>query len=74
MRHLKQGRGSTDLRRTAPPCSPTWPAPDQARADHHHAAKAKELRPIVEKLVTAAKNGKGSLAARRSVAVADQRR
>src|SRR4051795_10953418 len=27
--------------------------------------KAKELRPIVEKLVTAAKNGKGSLAARR---------
>ena len=27
--------------------------------------KAKELRPVVEKLVTAAKNGKGSLAARR---------
>jgi large subunit ribosomal protein L17 len=27
--------------------------------------KAKELRPIVEKLVTGAKNGKGSLAARR---------
>ncbi len=27
--------------------------------------KAKELRPIVEKLVTVAKNGKGSLAARR---------
>jgi len=27
--------------------------------------KAKELKPVVEKLVTAAKNGKGSLAARR---------
>src|SRR5262247_1370656 len=27
--------------------------------------KAKELRPIVEKLITKAKNGKGSLAARR---------
>src|ERR1700733_745808 len=27
--------------------------------------KAKELRPVVEKLVTVAKNGKGSLAARR---------
>ena len=27
--------------------------------------KAKDLRPVVEKLVTAAKNGKGSLAARR---------
>ncbi len=40
-------------------------AADQARADLDHAAKAKDLRPVVEKLVTLAK--RGDLHARRQV-------
>jgi len=66
MRHLKQGRR---LNRSSAHRSAMFANMACALIKHEQITttlpKAKELRPIVEKLVTAAKNGKGSLAARR---------
>jgi len=66
MRHLKQGRR---LNRSSSHRTAMFANMACALIKHEQITttlpKAKELRPIVEKLVTAAKNGKGSLAARR---------
>ena len=66
MRHLNAGR---KLNRTPSHRKALWANMACALIKHEQITttlpKAKELRPIVEKLVTAAKNGKGSLAARR---------
>ena len=66
MRHLKQGRR---LNRTSSHRTAMFANMACALIKHEQITttlpKAKELRPIVEKLVTSAKNGKGSLAARR---------
>jgi large subunit ribosomal protein L17 len=66
MRHLKQGRR---LNRSSSHRAAMFANMACALIKHEQITttlpKAKELRPIVEKLVTAAKNGKGSLAARR---------
>ena len=66
MRHLKQGRR---LNRSSAHRAAMFANMACALIKHEQITttlpKAKELRPIVEKLVTAAKNGKGSLAARR---------
>src|SRR5260370_41293611 len=66
MRHLKVGRR---LNRTTAHRTAMFANMACALIKHEQITttlpKAKELRPIVEKLVTAAKNGKGSLAARR---------
>ena len=66
MRHLNSGRR---LNRTSSHRTPMFPNMACALVKHEQIRttlpKAKELRPIVEKLITKAKNGKGSLAARR---------
>jgi large subunit ribosomal protein L17 len=66
MRHLKSGRR---LNRTSAHRTSMFANMACALIKHEQITttlpKAKELRPVVEKLVTAAKNGKGSLAARR---------
>src|SRR4051812_9723971 len=66
MRHLKSGRR---LNRSSSHRTAMFANMACALIKHEQITttlpKAKELRPIVEKLVTAAKNGKGSLAARR---------
>ncbi len=66
MRHLKQGRR---LNRTSSHRSAMFANMACALIKHEQITttvpKAKELRPIVEKLVTSARNGKGSLHARR---------
>jgi large subunit ribosomal protein L17 len=66
MRHLKSGRR---LNRSSAHRTAMFANMACALIKHEQITttlpKAKELRPIVEKLVTAAKNGKGSLAARR---------
>jgi large subunit ribosomal protein L17 len=66
MRHLKQGRR---LNRSSAHRAAMFANMACALIKHEQITttlpKAKELRPIVEKLVTAAKNGKGSLATRR---------
>ena len=66
MRHLKQGRR---LNRSSSHRTAMFANMACALIKHEQITttlpKAKELRPIVEKLVTAAKNGKGSLATRR---------
>ena len=66
MRHLKQGRR---LNRSSSHRTAMFANMACALIKHEQITttlpKAKELRPIVEKLHTAAKNGKGSLAARR---------
>ena len=66
MRHLKQGRR---LNRSSAHRTAMFANMACALIKHEQITttlpKAKELRPIVEKLVTAAKNGKGSLATRR---------
>jgi large subunit ribosomal protein L17 len=66
MRHLKTGRR---LNRSSAHRAAMFANMACALIKHEQITttlpKAKELRPVVEKLVTAAKNGKGSLAARR---------
>jgi len=66
MRHLKSGRR---LNRSSAHRTAMFANMACALIKHEQITttlpKAKELRPIVERLVTAAKNGKGSLAARR---------
>ena len=66
MRHLKSGRR---LNRSSSHRTAMFANMACALIKHEQITttlpKAKELRPVVEKLVTAAKNGKGSLAARR---------
>ena len=66
MRHLKSGRR---LNRTTAHRTAMFANMACALIKHEQITttlpKAKELRPVVEKLVTAAKNGKGSLHARR---------
>jgi large subunit ribosomal protein L17 len=66
MRHLKSGRR---LNRSSAHRTAMFANMACALIKHEQITttlpKAKELRPVVEKLVTAAKNGKGSLAARR---------
>jgi large subunit ribosomal protein L17 len=66
MRHLKTGRR---LNRSSAHRASMFANMACALIKHEQITttlpKAKELRPVVEKLVTAAKNGKGSLAARR---------
>lgn len=66
MRHLKQGRR---LNRTSSHRSAMFANMACALIKHEQITttlpKAKELRPIVEKLVTSARNGKGSLHTRR---------
>jgi large subunit ribosomal protein L17 len=66
MRHLKTGRR---LNRSSAHRTAMFANMACALIKHEQITttlpKAKELRPVVEKLVTAAKNGKGSLAARR---------
>jgi large subunit ribosomal protein L17 len=66
MRHLKSGRR---LNRSSAHRTAMFANMACALIKHEQITttlpKAKELRPIVEKLVTVAKNGKGSLAARR---------
>jgi large subunit ribosomal protein L17 len=66
MRHLKAGRR---LNRTSAHRTAMFANMACALIKHEQITttlpKAKELRPVVEKLVTTAKNGKGSLAARR---------
>ena len=66
MRHLKAGRR---LNRSSAHRTAMFANMACALIKHEQITttlpKAKELRPVVEKLVTAAKNGKGSLAARR---------
>jgi large subunit ribosomal protein L17 len=66
MRHLKSGRR---LNRTSAHRTAMFANMACALIKHEQITttlpKAKELRPVVEKLVTVAKNGKGSLAARR---------
>ena len=66
MRHLKSGRW---LNRTTAHRTAKFANMACALIKHEQITttlpKAKELRPVVEKLVTAAKNGKGSLHARR---------
>ena len=66
MRHLNSGRR---LNRTSSHRTALFANMACALIKHEQIKttlpKAKELRPIVEKLITKAKNGKGSLAARR---------
>ncbi len=66
MRHLKTGRR---LNRSSAHRTAMFANMAAALIKHEQITttlpKAKELRPVVEKLVTQAKNGKGSLAARR---------
>jgi large subunit ribosomal protein L17 len=66
MRHLNSGRR---LNRTSSHRTAMFANMACALIKHEQITttlpKAKELRPIIEKLVTKAKNGKGSLAARR---------
>src|SRR2546423_14577731 len=66
MRHLKSGRR---LNRTTAHRTAMFANMACALIKHEQITttlpKAKELRPVVEKLVTSAKNGKGSLHARR---------
>src|SRR5690348_7848734 len=66
MRHLKSGRR---LNRSSAHREAMFSNMACALIKHEQIKttlpKAKDLRPVVEKLVTAAKNGKGSLAARR---------
>jgi len=66
MRHLNSGRR---LNRTSSHRTAMFANMACALIKHEQIRttlpKAKELRPIVEKLITKAKNGKGSLAARR---------
>ena len=66
MRHLNAGR---KLNRTSAHRAAMFANLACALIKHEQITttlpKAKELRPVVEKLVTRAKNGKGSLAARR---------
>ncbi|HEX3485202.1 MAG TPA: 50S ribosomal protein L17 [Micropepsaceae bacterium] len=66
MRHLKTGRR---LNRSSAHRAAMFANMACALIKHEQITttlpKAKELKPVVEKLVTAAKNGKGSLAARR---------
>src|SRR5215469_13055714 len=66
MRHLKSGRR---LNRSSAHRTAMFANMACALIKHEQITttlpKAKELRPIVEKLVTSAKNGKGSLHARR---------
>jgi large subunit ribosomal protein L17 len=66
MRHLKSGRR---LNRSSAHRTAMFANMACALIKHEQITttlpKAKELRPVVEKLVTVAKNGKGSLAARR---------
>ncbi|HXJ01019.1 MAG TPA: 50S ribosomal protein L17 [Micropepsaceae bacterium] len=66
MRHLKTGRR---LNRSSAHRTAMFANMACALIKHEQITttlpKAKELKPVVEKLVTAAKNGKGSLAARR---------
>jgi len=66
MRHGNAYRKFNRRPISAPRCSSTSPPADQARADRHTLPKAKDLRPIVEKLVTLAK--RGDLHARRQAA------
>jgi large subunit ribosomal protein L17 len=66
MRHLKSGRR---LNRSSAHRTAMFANMACALIKHEQITttlpKAKELRPVVEKLLTVAKNGKGSLAARR---------